>query len=160
MNFDPRVVAPQPGAVILPDMAVVEQEMLNAGVGYDQAEAALVQASRELGDSQLEETAANMVQQLNQDMGLSLPVPSADDIAAAKAAIQQAAQGGTTMAVDPTIQQVLAQNALIADALYDLTKLAVAGEIAGAFGPASHADVLQDAKTKVNALNPGKFVFP
>jgi hypothetical protein len=63
------------------------------------------------------------------------------------------------MADDPT-QQVLAQNALIADALYDLVQLAAAGEIAGAFGPVSHAAVLQDAKTKVNVLNPDKYRFP
>ncbi len=57
------------------------------------------------------------------------------------------------MATDPAIQQVLDQNALIADALYDVVKIIDAQ-------PVTAGALLQDAKTKVNALNPAKFVFP
>ncbi len=76
------------------------------------------------------------------------------------AAVRQFNAGETNVATDPQIAQVLAQNDLIADALYDLTQLMAIAEIAGALGPGSHAALLQDAKTKVNALNPGKYVFP
>src|SRR5579875_255398 len=101
MNFDPRLVAPQPGAVIIPDEVVVEQELLNFGLSYDQAEAAMDQAARELGDADLEVNAANMAQQLSQDIGISVAVPTADQINDAKAAIA-AAQGGTVTPSGPT----------------------------------------------------------
>ena len=79
------------------------------------------------------------------------------DVLAAIQALSQP-QGGTPVAIDPSIQQVLDQNALIADALYDLTKVLdaiVATDPAD--GPARSP--IQDAKTKVNALNPAKFTF-
>ncbi len=67
--------------------------------------------------------------------------------------VLRAVKGGTM--TDPTIQQLLDQNALIADALYDTTKALDA--IVSGGGPAR--DAIQDAKTKVNALNPAKFTF-
>ncbi len=57
------------------------------------------------------------------------------------------------MADDP-VAQVLTQNALIADALYDLVQF-----IDGMTLDAREAAILQDAKTKVNALNPYLFTF-
>lgn len=55
------------------------------------------------------------------------------------------------------LQQLEAQFAYTAQAVYDLTKLAAAAEPVGA--PPSYGDLLQDAKTNVNALQPAKFTF-
>ena len=73
------------------------------------------------------------------------------DILAAIQALPQP-QGGPPVAVDPEVQQVLEQNAHIAQAEYDLVKM-----LEGVQGvdPA----LLQDAKAHVNALNPSKFTF-
>lgn len=72
---------------------------------------------------------------------------------------RQQFSGGNHMATpttDPAVQQVLDQNALIAQALYDLTK--VISQYPSSAGE-PFADLVQDAKTKVNALNPAKFTF-
>ncbi len=73
------------------------------------------------------------------------------DILAALAALNH--QGGTHMA-DPAIEQVLAQNALIAAALYDIANILNAGTVTGV-DPA----LLQDAKTRINAIDPHRFNF-
>ena len=79
---------------------------------------------------------------------------------AAIAALNTKYAGEPNVAVDPAIQQVLDQNGLIADALYDLTK--ATDIIASSASPAAAGmgTLIQDAKTKVNALNPAKFTFP
>jgi hypothetical protein len=163
MNFDPRVVAPEPGAVIIPDEAVVEQEMLDQGDSYDQAEAEMIQASRELGDSGIEVDAANMVPQIDQDTGLKLAPPTPDQINDAKAAIA-AAQGGTVTPSSPapvgTLEQMQTdladlqtrmaaieqREALTNDAVTKLAAIEAvftpSAPVTGPSGPAADADAI------------------
>ncbi len=144
--IDPRIFNAGAGAYYQPEMVALEQELLNAGLTVESADAAMNQAMVILTDlPQPPPMTADVLAGY-----LGVPPPPPDLIEAARQAIA-ALQGGGDMA-DPKVDQVLAQNALIADALYDLVKaLAAQAEI----DPA----LLQDAKTKVNALNPGKFTF-
>lgn len=73
------------------------------------------------------------------------------DIAARIVALNQTS-GEPTVAVDPSVQQVLDQNAYIAQAQYDIVKMLAAV-------PNVDPNLLQEAKTMVNALNPAKFTF-
>jgi len=54
-----------------------------------------------------------------------------------------------------TEEQILQQNSLIADALYDLVRSMDSNQPVGTLEA-----LFQDAKTKVNALNPDKYRFP
>ncbi len=154
--IDPRLIpAPAPNTVVIPEYVALEQELLDAGYTPQAADAALTNAVDYMAENLPDQ--ANTAENLAPLLGVPVPPPAL--IAAARAAIA-ASQGGTHVATDPKVQQVLDQNSLIADALYDLTKLMAIAEINGTLGPGSHAALLQDAKTKVNALNPAKFTFP
>ncbi len=61
------------------------------------------------------------------------------------------------MEVDSAVQQVLDQNAHIAQALYDVAKVISAYPTSQAGGP--FADLAADLRTHVNALDPSKFTF-
>jgi|SRR5581483_5038826 len=156
MNFDPRVVAPQPGAVILPDMVVVEQEMLDAGVTYDQAEAQMDQAARELGDAQMEVNANNMVQQLNQTMGLSLTDPTAEEIGAAQTAINQA-KGGNTM--DEQTQDAMLNSEMDRETHLALAAYAMAKMLDKLPTNMIDPSLQTDYHAHINALDPATLVF-
>jgi hypothetical protein len=73
---------------------------------------------------------------------------------AAISALNTKYAGETNVAVDPTIQQVLAQNALIAQALYDMVRTLNGGQT-----QAERDACVQDAKTQINALDPARFTF-